>query len=1222
MDSKLVLGLDIGIASVGWSLLQKDLDDNFKRIIDLGVLIFSKLEDKDGKLENQQRREKRSMRRQRRRKVLRKKDLQSLLFQFLKLNLEDINHSKYLNPYEIKVKGLTNKLSNEELYIALYHYMKFRGFQSTRKVDDKKSDGVILSKIEELKDELKDKTVSAVILDRYNNRSIESRRIHNSNDEYIFTVSREMYLSEIEILFNKQIELNTCDSNLKDKFLEIYNRRRDFSEGPGKGSKFGSEGSFIEKMIGTCKYDDNIRAPKNSYSAQAFTLLSFLNNFRYKENDTEKYYNSLTSEHIQMIFEYSKTKKSITYKDIFKVTKINFFRVKGLELSRKKYSDIKREFMLLNKDDETYDITEDNDFKTKINKELLATKINVSMDFYYDCNKIFDNYVKDNKVGKSSIDKFKMNVANYDTISYCLLINKTDEKVKLYLESKGFDEHIINAVSTMPTISQTINLSLEMCSSMIEHLLLGNDYESSLKLIGHNIHEINVVEKTTFLPEINQAVNNLNIVLTNVNVKHTLVQVRKLINEVIKKYGTIDEYAIEFARELKKSHDERKKMNSSMLDNKSVNDNVRIEIVKKYPHIFNSISQVKKDDIIRYKLFREQNYLCAYTATPIIERNIFNKNEYQIDHIIPYSRSYDDSYTNKVLVTTASNQLKGNKLPKESKDIDIKNILKVINNSSISNKKKDKLLETEISEDFIERNIVDTSYIAKMTRTLIKSYLQPNKCHCPSGSITSKLKKMWRLNGYTHSYVHSKYYNINTYIIENYIITDKKITIDFNIKEINKKETYEISLKNVGKEKFQNDIVNNNMIKFFGTNTSLLEGLLNEYKGQSIMLLLENYSLVTNDLNRGSLNEHLLILFINIKSFVELSRNKKDRNNHLHHAIDATVTACANEKMVKRVTSFYLNEEANTIVDDNTGEVKPDYSKFPLPYNDFKSELIYRVYEREKTTLLNNLNELQLYNNTLERRDVKVLLPVRLKDTNKSGALTAETIYGMRKNVITKRISVDSLDVKKLEKLVGDSKQNPIKQACLDWLSLGTERPKYPFHPTRNNPIKSVLIVETDNVSSRVKIKENENRFASNASCISVFVYRSKDASDDKLYFVPIYYYQTISKNKDSVIYQIMWGRDSNFEFVNGKKLNDSFILVHQLPRYSLIEIEMNSGAKGLCYTGGASSGKFEVYSILGDSQDLYSNKIILSMSDRYQLTVSQIKSIKIRSLSILGNLN
>ena len=77
---KLVLGLDLGVASIGWALLQKNDNNEFERIIDLGSRVFNQLQDgKSGKLENFERRNKRSMRRQRRRKVRRLEELRKLM---------------------------------------------------------------------------------------------------------------------------------------------------------------------------------------------------------------------------------------------------------------------------------------------------------------------------------------------------------------------------------------------------------------------------------------------------------------------------------------------------------------------------------------------------------------------------------------------------------------------------------------------------------------------------------------------------------------------------------------------------------------------------------------------------------------------------------------------------------------------------------------------------------------------------------------------------------------------------------------------------------------------------------------------------------------------------------------------------------------------------------------------------------------------------------------
>lgn len=1219
MEKKLVLGLDIGIASLGWSVLEKNEIDEFKCIKDLGVLTFSQLESGDsGKLENKQRREKRSMRRQRRRKNRRLVDLSKLIVRTFNITLNSKIFTEYNNPYEIKVKGLTQQLSNTEISIILYHYMKYRGFQSTRKVEDAKNDGVILKAIEEIKSKMVDKTITQVLLEQYNSKDKECRRIHNTEGEYNFTISREMYIEEISIILENQIKFGVISTTFKDEFFELYNRRRDFSEGPGKGSKFGSEGSFIEKMIGKCKYDDNLRAPRESYSAQAFTLLSFLNNFRFKESILEKNYSKLDSNQITNIFEYSKTKKELSYNDIYKVAKINFFRIKGVELTKKKYVEILKKYTSLSSDNTALD----EGFKELINKEILNIKIKVGMSFYYNVNKTFDNFVKLNESAKNSINEFKQNETNYDILAKCLLVNKTDAKVEEYLRNNNFDQNIINASSSLSSITQTVNLSVEICNKLLPLLKNGVDYEGSMKAIGYHINESNAVEKTKFLPEIGIALDKLNISLTNPNVKHTLVQVRKLINEVIKKYGEIDTYAIEFSRDLKNSFEQRKQIKFDMLDNRNANDNVKTELIKKYPEYFKSISNIKKDDVIKFKLFKEQSFLCAYTAEMINEKDLFDNNLYQIDHILPYSRSFDDSYTNKVLVSTKINQLKGNKMPSEASCIDIANVMKVINNSNIGFVKRDKLLSKEIPDDFIERNINDTSYMARLARELIQSFLQPRKCTCPSGRITSKLKSMWKLNGYTHSYLNSKYFNKNTYSLDTFNISEKKISFDFTIVETLQKETIEIVLKNFGKEKKNIDLINNNMIKFFYRNSSLLEGLLMKYKNKSIYLLLDEYDFDTNDLNKSEFNEHLVILLTNIRNLIGESKNKKNRDNHLHHAIDAAIVACATDKMVKRITKYFMNPEQNMIVDDETGEIRHNYDLFPKPYDDFKFDLIYRVYERNNDVLLNNLNSLSCYSNSLERRDVKVLLPVRIKDTYNAGTLTKDTIFGMRNNVITKRISVDKLDMKNVEKIVGSTKQNPIKQSCIDWISLGVNKPKYPYHPTRNNPIKSVLLEVTDNIESRVKLKENENRFAENASCVSVDVYKKKNDESGRLYFCPIFYYQTISKNKLNINYQIMWGQGKNFEYVKGEKLNDEFIKLHSLPRYSVIELELINGSKGLCYSAGVSSGMFEVYSVIGDGLDLFNDKITLSIKERYQITVSTIKSIKVRSISILGFLN
>ena len=142
---KYTLGLDLGISSVGWALMLQNEDGSFKRIEDCGVRIFDTVDSqKDGTLANQDRRAKRGARRLRRRKQNRLLDYKKYLLKKQNLDFNCIDYDsiikkyndneliKYL-PYFLKVRGLTEQLTKEELAIAVYHYIKYRGFKSNRK---------------------------------------------------------------------------------------------------------------------------------------------------------------------------------------------------------------------------------------------------------------------------------------------------------------------------------------------------------------------------------------------------------------------------------------------------------------------------------------------------------------------------------------------------------------------------------------------------------------------------------------------------------------------------------------------------------------------------------------------------------------------------------------------------------------------------------------------------------------------------------------------------------------------------------------------------------------------------------------------------------------------------------------------------------------------------------------------------------------------------------
>lgn len=129
-----ILGLDLGVGSVGWSCVELDSEHEPKRIIAANSRIFPS---ENGSMED--RRNARELRRTLRRRKARIKKTKNLFVKYNLLTKEELKTfftnkvNKFDNPYQIKVKGLNNPLTKEELLIALVHYSKYRGFKSNRK---------------------------------------------------------------------------------------------------------------------------------------------------------------------------------------------------------------------------------------------------------------------------------------------------------------------------------------------------------------------------------------------------------------------------------------------------------------------------------------------------------------------------------------------------------------------------------------------------------------------------------------------------------------------------------------------------------------------------------------------------------------------------------------------------------------------------------------------------------------------------------------------------------------------------------------------------------------------------------------------------------------------------------------------------------------------------------------------------------------------------------
>lgn len=234
-------------------------------------------------------------------------------------------------------------------------------------------------------------------------------------------------------------------------------------------------------------------------------------------------------------------------------------------------------------------------------------------------------------------------------------------------------------------------------------------------------------------------------------------QTRKVVNAIVKKYGSPKSVHIELARDLAKSRAERNEIEKRNEEAASR----RIKERDEFEKLFGS-KCLNGTNLLKYRLYKEQDCKSMYSRKTIDIKRLFEKGYVQIDHILPYSRSYDDSQSNKVIVLTKENQDKGNQIPYEYFETRQANISWfeferwVKSCKNLNQKKKRNLLRRSLSKDakkdFLERNLNDTRYACRFVKNYIDSFLclsensDNSGCVVVAGQLTAYLRNCWGLN--------------------------------------------------------------------------------------------------------------------------------------------------------------------------------------------------------------------------------------------------------------------------------------------------------------------------------------------------------------------------------------------------------------------------------------------------------------------------------------------
>lgn len=793
---------------------QNNLD---ARIEDIGVRLFDSGENIRQKASNaQERRGYRSTRRLLRRRKHRKERIKKF---FLKIKLMNEMQLKAWqeqngnqNVLQTRIKGLNEKLTPEEILDCIIHICNRRGYREFYDEDSKKenADKDELQKIEgglanfdEIYQSGGYKSVAEMLINApvfKTETSFADYRNHKNAKRYIL-IKREFVKKELEDILNKQSEYypQLTANNIRIICDDMVFAQRDFETGPGnEDDKTRRFMGFIDS-IGQCMYyKDEKRAYRSTVIADIYALVNCLSQLSFVNTETGEI---LLPENVaKEIIDTALTNASITENDIKNILKQN-------KLEMRKPGKL--------------EVTVPDTIRTL--KTLKAVLTNAGYKY--------EELIKENQFDVNNPSKLHQ---------LCLLLseNITPARRIRALKAKGWNEKLQKEV-IRKKFGGTASVCEKYMVEAIEAFKRGETYGNfQARMLKEREDALPDIEKQKYLAPFDKKVDEE--LVKNTVVFKAVNETRKILNELIRKYGSPEYINIEVADDLGRSFKERAKIIKRINDNKKEKDKIANKLIELG---LRKEGEVKPFDIERYRLWEEQEGKDLYTGEVIPVEKILS-GIYDVDHIVPFSLILDDTLQNKALVNLGVNrQQKGQQVPlgylsSADKEDYLKRVNTLFKKKKISIKKYKYLTlsnlygNRDLLSEWKSRNINDTRYITRFLVNYLSANLLFNSDKAKNvfgvkGIITSRMRRLWlnkktwgdeqknRDNNLHHAADAIVIANLTPAYLE---IASDKIKLDRIYKDYHKRISDEY-LTYLGKAV-------NKMVKYYGFNKEYTEKLL------------------------------------------------------------------------------------------------------------------------------------------------------------------------------------------------------------------------------------------------------------------------------------------------------------------------------------------------------------------------------------------------------------
>jgi CRISPR/Cas system Type II protein with McrA/HNH and RuvC-like nuclease domain len=476
-------------------------------------------------------------------------------------------------------------------------------------------------------------------------------------------------------------------------------------------------------------------------------------------------------------------------------------------------------------------------------------------------------------------------------------------------------------------------------------LVYGKHTAETIKPQISNYHEIKYEERNLRNPIVEQLANET-------------MQVIKAIWKQYKFNPQELEIRVELARDLKNSAQEREKIYNGQLKSKKTNNRVKERLREE------GIA-ITDENIIKYRLYEQQKYISPYSGETL---TVGAFDTYQIDHILPKQRYYDDSFSNKVLVEGTLNQEKSNRTAWEYitqqnskyKILSIDDFIKKVN-ANFFGKKKKNLLEEKIPSNPVERQLKDTQYISVAVKNELAKVVGSENVKTSTGEVTDFLRSRWGLKKLLMELTESRFKQMELWDLDdNGNPKEEWIT----------KEYDKLQQKNIYKIK--------NWSKRYDHRHHAIDALVVAFTEQSHIQRLNNLNKYVQE---------------------ELTRRKdefKIEQNNDETILDAFFKLEANRR-------------------DEILQKLESSRKFDVPFDGF----VAQVREHLETMVISHKSKdklgfkLDKFDANTKNKQLKKQLKIR-------SALHEETYYGKLKNRDTKTIYISELSAKDISKIIDD----------------------------------------------------------------------------------------------------------------------------------------------------------------------------------------------------------